>query len=83
MAHSYGGAVVLELVCDRFIFHILFTIFFQAARYTSEFDKHVFAVALTDSPMRSHTIHFSTTVLRMLHKVLIFKKIFEFKKISF
>ncbi len=42
---------------------------FQAGRYTSEFDKRVFAVALTDSPMIDHTRRFSSSVLRMLHKV--------------
>ncbi|CAF3287081.1 unnamed protein product [Rotaria sp. Silwood2] len=52
MAHSYGGAVVLEL----------------AARYMPDFDRRVFAVALTDSPMRAYTKHFKKNVLAMLKK---------------
>ncbi|CAF0772160.1 unnamed protein product [Adineta steineri] len=50
VAHSYGGAVVLKL----------------ASQYMSEFDKRVFAVALTDSPMSTYAKYFSSNVLRML-----------------
>ncbi|CAF1211232.1 unnamed protein product [Rotaria sp. Silwood1] len=52
MAHSYGGAVVLEL----------------AAKYTIEFNIGVFAVALTDSPMKTYTKHVKKDVLTMLKK---------------
>jgi hypothetical protein len=34
-----------------------------------EFDKRVFAVALTDSPMKSYTKSVNPNVLRMLEKV--------------
>ncbi|CAF3581496.1 unnamed protein product [Rotaria sordida] len=52
MAHSYGGAVVLEL----------------ASKYMSDFDKRVFAIALTDSPMRTYTKHFNKNVSAILKK---------------
>ncbi len=67
----------------EFNFDILLVILFQAARYTSEFDKRVFAVALTDSPMKAYIKPFSANVLRMLQKVFILKNLFEQKKISF
>ena len=41
----------------------------QANRYSSEFNKRVFAVALSDSPMIAYTKHFSRNVLKMLQKV--------------
>lgn len=74
MAHSYGGAVVLELVCDIFVFYILLIMFLQASRYAPEFERRVFAVALSDSPMIGYAKHFSKNVLKMLKKVLIFIK---------
>jgi hypothetical protein len=43
--------------------------FFQANRYTPEFDRRVFAVALSDSPMSGYVKHFSSNVLKMLKKV--------------
>ncbi|CAF5166630.1 unnamed protein product, partial [Rotaria magnacalcarata] len=53
MAHSYGGAVVLEL----------------ASKFTPDFDKRVFAIALSDSPMRAYTKSFNKNVVAMLKKV--------------
>ncbi|CAF5166609.1 unnamed protein product, partial [Rotaria magnacalcarata] len=53
MAHSYGGAVVLEL----------------ASKFTPDFDKCVFAIALSDSPMRAYTKSFNKNVVAMLKKV--------------
>lgn len=50
MAHSYGGAVVLEL----------------AKRFTSDFESRVFAVALSDSPMRDYQTSFRSNVLKVL-----------------
>ncbi|CAF4993994.1 unnamed protein product, partial [Rotaria sp. Silwood1] len=50
MAHSYGGAVVLEM----------------AHRFLKEFDKRVFAVALTDSPMTVYGRRVKKNVLKML-----------------
>ena len=53
VAHSYGGAVVLEI----------------ARRYTLDFERRVFAVALTDSPMDHYIKHTDGKVLRVLEKV--------------
>ncbi|CAF3793740.1 unnamed protein product [Rotaria sordida] len=55
MAHSYGGAVVLEM----------------AHRFLKEFDKRVFAVALTDSPMTIYGRRVKKNVLKMLKKRMI------------
>ncbi|UJR31574.1 hypothetical protein I4U23_019061 [Adineta vaga] len=52
VAHSYGGAVMLEM----------------ASRYTSDFDKRVLAVALTDSPMKAYIKRAHPNVLRILRK---------------
>ncbi|CAF1168591.1 unnamed protein product [Adineta ricciae] len=52
MAHSYGGAVVLEL----------------AHQFLKEFDQRVFAVALTDSPMTIYGRRVKKNVLKMLKK---------------
>ena len=38
-----------------------------------EFDKRVFAVALTDSPMKAYTKHCDRNVIKMLQKVLVLK----------
>jgi hypothetical protein len=57
-----------------FVFCVLLIICFQAHRYTSEFDKRVFAVALSDSPMTAYAKSANKNVLRMLQKVLICMK---------
>ena len=53
VAHSYGGAVVLHL----------------AERFTRDFNTQVFAVALTDSPMKSYATHATQDALRALQMV--------------
>ncbi|CAM4801047.1 unnamed protein product [Rotaria magnacalcarata] len=50
VAHSYGGAVVLEM----------------ASQFFKEFDQRVFAVALTDSPMTVYGRRVNRKVLEML-----------------
>ncbi|CAF4273670.1 unnamed protein product, partial [Rotaria sp. Silwood2] len=55
MAHSYGGAVVLEM----------------AHHFLKEFDKRVFAVALTDSPMTVYGRRVKKNVLKMLKQRMI------------
>ncbi|CAF0922543.1 unnamed protein product [Adineta ricciae] len=52
VAHSYGGAVMLEM----------------ASRYTPDFDKRVFAVVLTDSPMKCYIKNAHPNVLKVLKK---------------
>ncbi|UJR15111.1 hypothetical protein I4U23_002077 [Adineta vaga] len=50
MAHSYGGAVVLEM----------------ARQFLKEFEQYVFAIALTDSPMTVYGRRVKKNVLQML-----------------
>ncbi|CAF4221836.1 unnamed protein product [Adineta steineri] len=52
MAHSYGGAVVLEM----------------ASKFLKEFNERVFAIALTDSPMTVYGRRVNKKVLQMLKK---------------
>lgn len=52
MAHSYGGAVVIEM----------------ANQYFQDFQKRVFAIALTDSPVSVYGRRVKKTVLKMLKK---------------
>lgn len=59
--------------CISYFIHFLF----QATRYAPEFSRRVFAVALTDSPMKAYTKHFDMNVLRMLQKVCRFLKYFN------
>lgn len=48
--------------------------FFQASKFPAEFDRRIFAVALSDSPMKAYVTHFDKNLVAMLKKVRIRKR---------
>lgn len=75
MAHSYGGAVLLEMVFlfrlkRRTSFSMIDSVFhLQASKFKNDFQERVFAVALTDSPISIYGHNIKKNVLKMLKKV--------------